>query len=73
MEFRDDGGTPMWRARQGRIIDVEQPGIRSWWRRTPWWVVVLWALAIGFVLPWLVFIGGLLGAYLFDRITGRWP
>lgn len=32
----DDGGTRAWRANQatwGRVIDVQQPGIRGWFRR----------------------------------------
>ena len=45
--------------------------MRRWWDRTPAYEVMLWALGLGFGLPWLVMIGGLLAVYFLDRATER--
>jgi hypothetical protein len=29
LDFQDDGGTPAWRARHARVIDLHPPGFRS--------------------------------------------
>lgn len=61
-DFRDDGGTPEWRARRRRCA-----ALRAWWHRTPAQHLMLYALVLSFGLPWAVLVFGLLGAYL---ITG---
>lgn len=61
----DDGGTPGWRARHARVIDVSPPGgvllsrARAWWRRTPTWKLALVAFVTVYFGPWVMLFGGI--------------
>lgn len=61
----DDGGTPMWRARQAAIIEASPPitrpiaALRAWLRRTPLRRVALVIIGAFFVLPWAILFGGI--------------
>ena len=68
MQFEDDGGTPMWRTRQPRIIDVAPLGWRSRLRRIPWWKWAIYGVLFGFVTPWVIIIGGVLVLFGFDQM-----
>jgi len=61
----DDGGTPMWRARQSAIIDTSPPitrpvaYARAWFRRTPLPRIIGLILALFLVLPFAILFGGI--------------
>jgi hypothetical protein len=69
-DFRDDGGTPGWRAR--RTIDV-QPRRGFWW--TLWHLPVLQFVSIlivlGLTVPIVIIIGGLALFGLWDHLVGN--
>jgi hypothetical protein len=69
-DFQDDGGTPAWRSRHARVIDVHQPGIASWWRRTPAWKLVLLAAAFGFLGPVSIYVVGIGSVVVYSLVAG---
>ena len=71
LDFRDDGGTPGWRARQPRVVIVEK---RTWRGELKKISLIQWAMLIiacVIMFPWGILLIGLLGAGLFDAIMGR--
>ena len=69
-DFRDDGGTPAWRRRQ-ILIEVPKPGPIAAWKRMPFVRKLRWIATVGFVVPWAIFIGGVLGGSLTARLLGQ--
>ena len=67
MQFRDDGGTPAWRARQRE----RRPGLVENWRRMPFGYQVVLVVFFGWGLPWLIIIIGLLGMLVGSQL-GLW-
>jgi len=69
IDFRDDGGTPEWRARHARVIDLQPPGFRSRLRAlTPVQILAVGALAG--LSPFLMIPIGLVALILADLFTG---
>ena len=68
-DFRDDGGTPRWRERH-RIIDVERPGLRAWFRRQSFLRLIGLAILVAFVLPMTILIFGVLGIAIGSHLFG---
>lgn len=66
-DFRDDGGTPMWRAR--RTIDVQRPGIRAAWKRLSLIQQAMMVLFFGFAMPFIIIFGGLAVLAIWDALT----
>lgn len=69
-DFQDDGGTPAWRQRHA-TIEAHKPGILARWRRLPLFRKLIWIVAIGFVVPWAVIIGGVVGGSLTFYLMGK--
>lgn len=67
----DDGGTPGWRARNRRVIDVPAPGLRAWIKRQPMMRVLLLPWALFFVLPVCLVVFGPLWVILWEWGTWR--
>lgn len=68
-DFQDDGGTPAWRARHARVIDVRPPGFRSWLRAlTPIQILLIGAL-VG-LSPFLMIPIGIVALIVADLFTG---
>jgi hypothetical protein len=68
-DFRDDGGTPAWRRRRTVTIDGRALGLKAFIRRTPLWKILLWVFFIGYILPMIVLISGIVGGTLASLIT----
>jgi hypothetical protein len=69
-DFADDGGTPALRRRHAgfRIIDVEKPGIRGWWRRLTFAQQIALVLLLNLSGWILLAVTAIIGATL-DAIT----
>jgi len=69
LDFQDDGGTPAWRARHARVIDLHPPGVRSRLRAlTPKQRIIIGALAG--LSPFLMIPIGIVALILADLFTG---
>jgi hypothetical protein len=71
LDFQDDGGTPMWRARtRTRVtIDVHKRGALGAWRRMPISQQAALVVFFGLVAPFLIIFGGLVLLVIWDAIT----
>lgn len=65
MEFKDDGGTPMWRARQAGYRTIDVGGGRKRLSFAQWVMVIVF---FG-VLPYAILFGGIICLAIFDAIT----
>ena len=67
VEF-DDGGTPEWRARHPRVIDVGKPDPWAKWRALPFSTKLITWLFLTTILPILFFIFGFGGLVALNSV-----
>lgn len=65
-DFKDDGGTPMWRYR--RTITAPKAGVRAAWKRLPILQQAILVLLFGFIGPFAIIFGGVVVLAIWDVI-----
>lgn len=55
----------------GRVFDAAPPTFRERWAEAKLRDILIAILLVGFVLPWVILIGGIGSLAIWDALTGR--